>query len=53
MSKRRLKKTADMVNPEEEGAPHDKKLKELERVLNDRKLSRRHDKSDPKVSINY
>ena len=40
-----------MVNPEEEGVPVAKKLKELERVLNDRKLSRRHDKSDPKVII--
>ena len=53
MSHKRLKKNADMVNPEEEGAPHEKKLKELEKVLNDRKLSRRHDKSDPKESINY
>ena len=30
MSKR-LKKNADMVNPEEEGVPLDKKLKELEK----------------------
>ena len=53
MSKRRLKKNANMVNPEEEGVPIDKKLKQLEKELNDRKLSRRHDNSNPKVSIHY
>ena len=49
MPKKRLVKIADL-NPDDMS---EKMTEDLEKDLNNRLLSRRHDKSDKKVSLNY